>query len=286
MPLISTEIETISETPVDDESTAEKCEKLRTLFLEDWKLNNDAYDVKDVDKIKHCNWTLERFLLHCKGDIVNALDMIKEAMKWRKSIDLNNLKESDFPREFYEAGSFFRYAKDKHGNVMLYIRGKLHRKVPEWTECFKKFFVFVVNQVEQEAGGKNYAVLWDCEGAGLQNVDMDIMGFMTKTITSYFPYGVEYILLYELPWVLYAIYTLAKSWVPESYQRIVQFGSKEQVLELISIENLPDYMGGTCDQCYKKAPDNCITAEEYEHKHQLPEHSATKLKEVLALNYV
>ncbi|XP_015795828.1 motile sperm domain-containing protein 2 [Tetranychus urticae] len=262
-------------------SNDDKISKLRKIFLEEASEESHLYDPQDIDQLKTDDWSVERYLLHCKGNIESALPMLRESMRWRKSFGVNNLKETDFPKEYYLSGSFFTYLPDRKGNAMVYIRGKLHRKIAEWSEIHKKFFVFIINKLDKEMGGHRYAAFWDCEGAGLANVDTEMLSFMVTTISSYFPYGLEYVLLHELPWVLNAIYHLAKSWVPEHYQRLAVFANRSNITDYIAPENLPDYLNGTCTVNYRNVPEGVPTARECELRYQLLENSAYKLETYL-----
>ncbi|XP_053201677.1 motile sperm domain-containing protein 2-like [Panonychus citri] len=259
----------------------DKISKVRKLFLEDASENGHLYDEQDIDQVRNDDWSVERYLLHCKGNPETALGMLRESMRWRKSFGVNSLKETDFPKEYYLSGSFFTYLPDRKGNSMIYIRGKLHRKISEWSELHKKFFVYMINKLDKEKSGHGYAAFWDCEGAGLANVDIEMLSFMVTTISCYFPYGLEYVLLHELPWVLNAIYNLAKSWVPEHYQRLAIFINRFNLNDYIEPENLPDYLNGTCTKNYRNVPEGAPSARECESRYHLPENSAYKLETYL-----
>ncbi|RWS09143.1 motile sperm domain-containing protein 2-like protein [Dinothrombium tinctorium] len=263
---------------VEIEPKEEAISFIRKRILDEFNENKEIFDEIDVENVRDNDWSVERFLLHCKNNREEAFEMLKESLKWRKSFEVNRLKAEDFPREFYKSGSFFPLAEDKEGNLMIYLRGKLHRKLPDWTELFKKFFVFIIDTVDKKMGGKRYAVFWDCEGAGLQNVDFDMLSFMTKVVSSYFPYGLEYVLLHELPWVLHTIYNLARSWVPEHYQRLARFANRSQITDWIDIKNLPDYLNGECQIDYRKPPEGAPSAKEAQVKYNLNSNAASRLE--------
>ncbi|RWS22247.1 motile sperm domain-containing protein 2-like protein [Leptotrombidium deliense] len=250
-------------------------EKLASEFRE----NEDLYDEIDMEKISTDDWSIVRYILHCKQDCDTAFEMLKKSLQWRKSFEVNKLQATHFPREFYESGSFFPFTEDKNGNVVIYLRGKFHRKLSDWTQLFKKFFVFVIDSVDKKKGGKHYTVFWDCEGAGIANVDLEMLTFMTSVITNYFPYGIEYIMIHELPWVLTAIYNLAKSWVPEHYQRLVRFVTRTQINEWITVENLPQYLNGTSEVDCRQVPQGVSTAKQIEEKYHLNRGAASQLEQ-------
>jgi len=135
---------------------------------------------------------------------------------------------------------------------------------------FKKFFVYIVNKVENEVyfnednlnkenqenlngnqqdrreslmslNGKTvdelhnrpnaWSVFWDSEKAGLSNVDMDILNFMVNQITKNFPLGLAHVYIYELPWILQAILKLVQSWIPPYYINSIVLVKKSDLSE-------------------------------------------------------
>lgn len=104
--------------------------------------------------------------------------------------------------------------------------------------------------------------MFDCTGGGLANADMDTLFFLASTLFNYFPKGLSYLLVHNLPWILKPFWHIAKAWVPQEYKQLVQFSSPQTIYEYIDKENLPDFMGGTCKRDYRALPDNCTTLEQ------------------------
>lgn len=102
----------------------------------------------------------------------------------------------------------------------------------------------------------------DCTGAGLVNADMDILFLLISTLLNYFPKGLSYILVHNLPWILKPFWHIAKAWIPEEHRELVKFSDARTIYEYVERENLPDFMGGTCKRDYRQPPDNCTTLEE------------------------
>jgi len=261
---------------------------------------------------------IERHLMNTNWKHELAFENLIEDLRWRKQYGVNDLKEDDFPQEFYKSESFFDYETDKLGHSVIYIRGRLHKKISDWTPLFKKFFVYIVNKVENEvyfnsdridksnkensnqenlSNGKimcndketdktqrresvrgslgkidakneehnrlnGFSVFWDCQGAGLANVDMDILSFMVKTITNNFPLGLTHVYIYELPWILQAVLSLVRSWIPEYYLNAIVLVKKNDLLDYFDINKLPPYLNGKCEKKCSAVPKNCPTAEQ------------------------
>lgn len=102
----------------------------------------------------------------------------------------------------------------------------------------------------------------DCSGGGLANADMDTLLFLIQTLRNYFPKGLSYFLVHELPWILKPFWFIAKAWISEEHSQLVKFSDSNTIYEYIDKENLPDFMGGTCERSYNTPPENCTTLEQ------------------------
>lgn len=91
---------------------------------------------------------------------------------------------------------------------------------------------------------------------------MDTVFFLASTLVNYFPKGLSYLLLHDLPWILKPFWHIAKAWIPEDYKQLIKFSNSRTIFEYIDKENLPDFMGGTCKRDYRAVPENCTTLEQ------------------------
>lgn len=102
----------------------------------------------------------------------------------------------------------------------------------------------------------------DCTGAGLANADMDMLMFLISTLVNYFPKGMSYLLVHELPWILKPFWHIAKAWLAEEHRELIKFSNSRTIYEYVNRENLPDFMGGTCERSYTSPPKDCTTLEQ------------------------
>lgn len=101
------------------------------------------------------------------------------------------------------------------------------------------------------------SIVLDCTGAGLANADMDNLMFLVSSLVNYFPKGLSYILVHELPWILKPFWIIARAWVSDEHKDLIKFSNSRTIYEYIDRENLPDFMGGTCKRDYRAAPADC-----------------------------
>lgn len=128
--------------------------ELRSKILEECQANEGIYSQKDIIKCKQDDWYLSRFLLRQKLDVNLAFVMLKKAMRFNHESLTNSIRKEDFPAEFYKLGGLFPYESDRKGNKMLYIRVKLHRKLPEIAAVLHSFLYHNIQSCDEDAGGK------------------------------------------------------------------------------------------------------------------------------------
>lgn len=56
------------------------------------------------------------------------------------------------------------------------------------------------------SAGWGWVLIFDFSEASISNCDLELVNFLIKAIYDYFPCGVDYILAYELPWLLGAVW--------------------------------------------------------------------------------
>lgn len=230
--------------------------EVRAKVLADIEPELDQYDPGDVETLRNDDWQVERFILR-KRNVPESAEMIKGTMKWRAELGIPQLTPSCFTQEFFKIASLFACGKDRNRNAMVYMRIRLHRKIPELQKHVKNFIAYTINKVDKETRGKGMAVVFDCQGAGLSNMDMDTLWFMVNSLIRYYPYGLQYVLVYEMPWILSSAWSIVKSWLPAEHRKKIRFASKKQIHDYIDDDNLPFYLGGKCPINYHQVPEEC-----------------------------
>ncbi len=54
----------------------------------------------------------------------------------------------------------------------------------------------------REDGSQPVSLVFDLDGCGLKNMDMEFIQYMIGVFRDYSPFSLNYILVYEMPWVL------------------------------------------------------------------------------------
>lgn len=256
-------------------------EETRRLLRERFaKQNPNDFYQHDYERMLTDDWTVTRFLLRRRMDPKRTAKLMEECGLFRKTYKMSEVKLWEFPIEFHQVGGLFRYEPDKVGNITVYMRTRMYRRVPELSDVFKAFVLCVLEEADCANDGRGVAVIFDLTGCGLQNVDLSFLSWLLSSFRNYCPKGVSYIMVYNLPWFLNATAKLAMSWLSSSNRRALRFVHGKEIENFIEPENLPDYLGGTCKKDYKAIPDGSKLAVEVCDRLDMSKEQALKIRDM------
>lgn len=214
-----------------------------------------------------------------KLDVKSSHQMLKKALEFRNSPVISL---TEFPTEFYQIGAVFSYEPDRKGNIPVYMRIRVHQKIPIVQRFLKSFLFNVIEEADKLAEGKGIVLVFDLQGAGINNVDMDLLFFVITTLVNYFPKGLSYMLVHELPWILRSCWLIAKQWLSDDHKDLVKFSDSQTIYEYFIEENLPDFMGGACKRDYHAVPDSSLTLAQAAKRWNLDEKELYRIRKKFA----
>lgn len=231
-------------------------QKLRELILADIRENPSRFSDTDIAKVYQDDWFIARYLLRVKLDVKSAHQMLRKALEFRNSPICS---VTEFPHEFYKIGAVFAYEPDRVGNIPVWMRICVNQKIPIVQRFLKSFLFQIIEEADARAKGRGIVLVFDLQEAGINNVDMDMLFFIITTLVNYFPKGLSYMLVHELPWFLRSFWAIAKQWLAEDHKDLVKFSDAQTIYEFFEEQNLPDFVGGTCKRDYRAVASNSIT---------------------------
>ena len=128
--------------------------KVRDLLVDEMTRHSELYDECDLQRVKCNDWTVQRFLIASRVDVDKAFTMARDAMQWRKSFGVNTRTDLDFPLEFYQIGAIFPYLEDREGRIVIYLRIRLYKYFPKFSEYFKQLIIHITNKIDLQMEGK------------------------------------------------------------------------------------------------------------------------------------
>jgi len=135
--------------------------------------------------------------------------------------------------------------------------------------------------VDDSINGETWSVIFDLTNTGWNNYDIDLLMHFLTMLREYFPVNLDYVLAINFPWVLSAAWALAKRLIPPERRDVVVFISDKEIFNFIDKENVPDFLGGTCEREHKLTPKTCQTTVDYLLTQNEPELSAKRIREII-----
>eukprot|EP00111_Clytia_hemisphaerica_P017830 TCONS_00052726-protein len=212
------------------------------------------FDEEDIEKVQKSDGFVWQFLIHQHKDIDKALEMMVECLKWRESFGLNEITERNIDRHLFEIGFLFPRNTDKNGNLLLHFLANRYRKELYNIEEVKKLFAFALEKLCENNSGKKVTMVFDMQDAGFANMDMDLIKFLITCFQTYFPNVLEYLIVFETPWILITGWKLVKTWMNSDGISKIKFVKKNEINQFIAPKNLLCTMGGKDDYVYKYPP--------------------------------
>ncbi|XP_054157829.1 motile sperm domain-containing protein 2-like [Oppia nitens] len=228
--------------------------KVRDLIGADIRQHLDLYDSDDSCRVLNNDWQIQRFLLANKLDVDASYIMLRDALRWRHSYGVNKRTDGDYPQEFYKTGIYFPYGLDKEQRTVIYLRIKMYKSFPNVSDFFKQFIIHMINKVDIESDQKGWSMVWDLSGAGPSNWDLSMVKFIISSFKLYFPRGLQYLIVYGVPWIMNPFVSIALRLMSEETRNKVKFASKDQIFEYIDRDQVPDFLDGKCDLPYRDVP--------------------------------
>ncbi|XP_072171521.1 motile sperm domain-containing protein 2-like [Diadema setosum] len=235
-----------------------KVDELRTRFFEECGEENgeSLYDPRDLDWVRKSDAYVHSVFLIGKQDIDAALEKMKKILKWRKEFGVNDITFESFPEEFQQMGALYSHATDKKGLRILWYRVKFYRKEPEYQKWARKMTVYWLNKLQKSNPYDRIVVMEDMTGAGLANMDIEMVRFMITCFELYFPAFVDMLYIYDMPWILNAAWKIVENFLSAVAREHIKFIRGKEVQTYIDLDSLPPHMGGSDTYEWRYIPED------------------------------
>lgn len=150
----------------------------------------------------------------------------------------------------------FQYLPDRNGIVPIIVRAKCIVKIDILEHKMKQSFAYLMDKVDNEnRKPRSWSLIFDCQEAGLENANFDLLFFALEVIGKHFPLQPKYVIVYGIPWLLKPFVQMGMGVIPEEAQKMLEFvDTPAQLFEKFLPEHVPDFMGGLATKDYKEVP--------------------------------
>lgn len=248
-------------------------EEIREAFLkevEDKGLN--SIHPKDLSRVKTDDHWLRRFIAHSENDVTATLNMMWTALTWRKEQGANEINENNVKMELLIKGAFFPHGKDINGKTLFVFKCKMHSKGAVDMDELKRCVIYWFERMERMTKGDQISLFFDMEGCSLSNMDMELIKYLIGLFKEYYPYFLNYIIIFDMAWVLSAAFRIIKTWLPEKAIEKLKMVTKKDVLNYVPKNEALKSWGGDNDYAFRFVSENPQKTE--------PESNGTSVRKV------
>lgn len=103
--------------------------------------------------------------------------------------------------DYVNVGDCLQRNHDIEGKPMLIYKSVLHVKGKRDTKELMRIFVYWMERLYRTTNYDLVTIFFDLSNCGLKNLDLDYTISIVNILKSYYPNSVNYILIYEMPWV-------------------------------------------------------------------------------------
>lgn len=257
---------------------------IREALLGKFEENASLFDVRDAARLRADDWLIARFLLDKLPDFSSQLEAIEptiaaleETLKWRREFGVNDLKDSDFPVQFYQSG-VVTVARE---NRIIYIRARRYKRVSGWTDVISKWIIHEIEKMEHRAPGERVSIILDNADVGMSAIDTSLGLTLIPILLRHYPSGFDNFTLLDMPWVCRATTAICLKLLPARLQGLIKIMDSKQAINVYGSGSLPTFMGGDVEFSLE-TPAEALDIEEVGKKNNIDESSIKKLKSHLS----
>ncbi|CAH0731175.1 unnamed protein product, partial [Brenthis ino] len=215
------------------------------------------FDPRDLERVKSDKY-LYRVLEHCQNNVQIAVSMLYDIMAWRKTNNVNEISEETVNIEYLKEGIFFPHGRDIDSCLIFIMKSKLYVKSEKNIDEVKKVIIYWLERIEREEDGKKITLFYDMDGCGLNNMDIEVIRYMVTLLKCYYPLLVNYIIVFQLPWLLSAGFKIVKGILPAAAVERLRSVNKDKLKELVAPEQALVSWGGKDDYVFKFIPEKRV----------------------------
>lgn len=212
------------------------------------------FDPRDLERVKSDKY-LYRVLEHCQNNVQLAVEMLYDIMAWRKTNNVNEITEETVNMGYLKEGIFFPHGRDIDSCLLFIMKSKMYQKNEKNIDEVKKIIIYWLERIEREEDGKRITLFFDMDGCGLNNMDIEVIRYMVTLLKSYYPLLVNYIIIFQLPWMLSAGFKIVKGILPAAAVERLRTVSKDKLKELVVPEQALVSWGGKDNYVFEFIPE-------------------------------
>ena len=216
----------------------------------------DNFDARDIDRVRHDGQYLKRFYLEFDGK--DIIERVITTLKWRQQFAVNDISRENINQDILKNGEVLCYNRDKDDCRILLITVRKHLKDRYNSMDLKRCIVYWLEYLEREEYCRKISIFFDLENTKLCNVNLELVRFLDFIFVNHYPWIVHTTLVYEMPCLLVATWTIVKNFIPTKSAEKIRFVNKKNITNYIDKDQCLVSWGGT-DKYNYEIPEESVT---------------------------
>ena len=184
-------------------------------------------------------------------DSMTLYNTVLKSVQFRREYKVHDLTPRDIPTCVLDIGFCYSHGLDVHGNTIFYLIVRKNKRETELKKAAKLYAVYIMYRHALLCPDQRITFFIDSTGAGISNIDLDYLRFLLNLFQLYFPLRMRWVLVYNMPWVLNATWSLVKRWLPPKARDCLVFVAPSDITGYVHENQLLTQYRGRDDWAYQ-----------------------------------
>lgn len=205
---------------------------------------------QDIQRLKTSDKLVRRHLEYHSGDVKRTAEKLVQSFKTLKAQAVRDFPDNYFPIETWLHQALFHYGTDKNGKPVIYMRGRYGHRFPRLKEVAVKFILHMLFKFEIELEDE-WTVVVDNTGLRYLQADIETGYKVFYKFREVIPNNTGLILIVNAPYYARCMLSVCSLVLPEVVKQRFRLIGTEDLDQFIDKDQIPDFLGGTCDVPYE-----------------------------------
>jgi len=205
--------------------------------------NNDM-DPIDVEELRDVD--ILRFLKARQYDIDVATELLASSLRWRLKVEVKKVQYKDTYSEIVKEKVLIP-GYDKERRLICLVKVRLHFPSSSVKKVMEKMILFMMEKCRSKLDPdvETFDLIFDLSGFSLSNMDYDLVKYLLKIFSDYYPETLGMCLVVNSPWLFKGCWAIVKPWMDPVTSSKILFVNSNKLLEYIDESVLPEDLGGS-----------------------------------------
>lgn len=208
--------------------------------------------------IRQCKGKLEKATVNLLKTVVFQIEKAKAERDLKRGEVFYMTTEDDkgYIRQFEMCKAYIS-GYDNQRRPVVTVRCSKHNPRAQSKASMRRFahMIFELGYMCQNPRCDGVTIIFDLTGLKWSNIDNSLVNYIIKNFNTAYPNVIAQLFIFRAPKFFEPVWKVFKPWIDDDLYNKVKFSySTSDLLAMISIDQLPDFLGGSSRYHYKWTP--------------------------------